>query len=717
MKLADEDGPGLDTADSCIGARLEAVAFDISLDASPQPVEPAPADFEEFYTAKVDVVVAALTLSCADSEVTDAAVTAALTKSSQRWNHLVNHPNPAGWVVQAGLAHAEKALRDHAPAGINRATGGYERGLSLDLAFATLPLLQRAALITGYYLEWSDAFTAAGFETPLSTVRTRRERAISFIGHHLRLDEAEVIPLVRSHLQELSERDQPAPPAMAVVRRSGRRRTVANRIAAGLAVATLIVTGGALFQAGDRVQVAATPEVVEGPSTSAKWFGPVSDGQGAFVALNTSGASRFVGSKDGTEWIKLTTWNSRAIDLRADVSSFERTGGRYVTVIETPSRYDAFVPPFVATSDDLRNWNVRQIDVGEPRRVEGLRSRFDVVANAASGGHVLVALEGSDQLDYRSFDLRADQVCVESDTPLRREYFLCDGKTIVIATPDGDELAGTTYFRSTGTGPFVEIQLPVDAVARSIVGFAGGFAVVDSNLGHVWVSTDGEAWQRATSSATANRFVLIEGGDSEGSGALVIEPDATGWRSQVVSPSGLGAAGSIPLKVEPAGVWSQPDLASGPAGWALFVTTSRPWERTGSIPGWAVVAGEWIVSQLPETATITAQSTESSTTLRFVTDSEWAQVDDDGTIVLVDPRTGSVLVEVTQEDIDQARPESLGTSRVKAQVLFSPDGVSWRSVWTSTEDAWSGSVAVGDSEVLVSGTQLTGGPITIQLDG
>ena len=100
-----------------------------------------------------------------------------------------------------------------------------------------------------------------------------------------------------------------------------------------------------------------------------------------------------------------------------------------------------------------------------------------------------------------------------------------------------------------------------------------------------------------------------------------------------------------------------------------------------------------------------------------MTDSEWAQVDDDGTIVLVDPRTGSVLVEVTQEDIDQARPESLGTSRVKAQVLFSPDGVSWRSVWTSTEDAWSGSVAVGDNEVLVSGTQLTGGPITIQLDG
>ena len=161
------------------------MAFDISLDASPQPVEPAPADFEEFYTAKVDVVVAALTLSCTDSEVTDAAVTTALTKSSQRWNHLVNHPNPAGWVVQAGLAQAEKALRDHAPAGINRATGGYERGLSLDLAFATLPLLQRAALVTGYYLEWSDAFTAAGFETPLSTVRTRRERAISFIGHHL----------------------------------------------------------------------------------------------------------------------------------------------------------------------------------------------------------------------------------------------------------------------------------------------------------------------------------------------------------------------------------------------------------------------------------------------------------------------------------------------------------------------------------------------------
>lgn len=38
------------------------------------------------------------------------------------------------------------------------------------------------------------------------------------------------------------------------------------------------------------------------------------------------------------------------------------------------------------------------------------------------------------------------------------------------------------------------------------------------------------------------------------------------------------------------------------------------------------------------------------------------------------------------------------------------------SVWSSTEGAWSGSIAVGDDELVVSGTQLTGGSIMIPLE-
>lgn len=695
------------------------MAFDISVDEASPPTQQPIDSFEDFYIANVDLLGAALSLACDDPEIADSAITAALTRSSQRWNYLESHLNPVGWAMHAGLEQAEKTRRSTATTGTKQAAGGYARGLTLDLAVAALPLQQRSTLVTGYYLNWSDDFTAAGFETLVSTVRTRRERAISFIGHHLRLDEVQIAPLLHTHFRSLSHLQQPDPPDMLAVRRRGRRRTVGFRLAAALALAALIAAGGALFQTSGHVQIASEPDVVEGPSTSPKWFGPVSNGQGAFIALNTSGASRFVGSQDGAEWIDVTTWNSRAIDLRADVSSFERTGGRYVAVVETPSRFGTYVPPFIGTSVDLRDWNVRQIEIDPPEIIEGLFSRYDVVASAASGAHVLVALEGTDEIDYRSFGITSDDVCVESAAPSRREYVLCDGETITVTTPEGDRFTGTRYFRATGNGPFVEVRPPAEAVARSLVGFTAGFAVVDAEVGQILVSVDGEQWERATTAAAANRFLLIEGSanDDTGTGALVVEPDTAGWRSQLVSAAGLGAAGVLPLKIDPAAVWSRPDLAAGPAGWALFVTTSRPWERIERTAGWAVVSGEWVVSRQPDTDTITARSTRTSTTMRFAVTSEWVTEDTDGTIALRDPQTASVLVEVTQQDIDRARPADVNEAQVKAQVFFSPDGVAWRSVWSSTSDAWSGSVAVGDKELLLSGTQLTGGPITIPLDG
>lgn len=700
------------------------MAFDISVDESPT-TELLPESFEEFYSTCADLLVTVLHMACGDPTMANAAVAAVLTRTSQRWTRVARHHNLVGWAIHAGIEHADKKGRDHALTQATQAAGGYERGLPLDVAFARLPLQQRAALVTAYYLGWSDDVAAAGFEIPVSTVQTRRERALSFIAHHQQRDD-DVIPPLRSHLRGLSEQEYPAPPDLRTVRRRARGRTAGTRIAAGLAAGVLIVIGAALFQAPDKAPIADTPAVVEGPSTSAKWFGPISDDQGGFVALNTSGASRFIGSDDGTEWLALTTWNSRAIDLRADVSSFERTGGRYVAVIETPSRYGTYVPPFIATSIGLRDWNVRQIEIGEPPAVEGLFGRFDVVATAASGDHVLVALAGKDELDYRHFGISSDDVCVESATLSLRAYILCNGETITVATPEGDRFAETRYFRATGSGPFLEVNLPDGVDARSLVGIAAGFAVAHAELGHVLVSADGEQWRRVPISETPNRFLLIAGWGSASAsastdagaaaGALVIEPDVTGWRSHVVSISGRYTTGSLPLEIEPAAVWSQPELASGPAGWAMFVTTSRPWERTESTSGWAVDTGEWIVSRLPDTDTITAQSIATSTTLRFTSTSEWVKLNGDGSVELVDPQTDATLVEVTQQDIEQARSIAFDEAQVRAQVFFSPNGIDWRSVWSSTSDAWSGSLAVGDDELLLSGTRLTGGPITIALD-
>jgi hypothetical protein len=689
------------------------VAFDISLgESSPEAL--LPQTFEDFYAASAEQVASVLSLACNDLALADASLAAALTRASQRWSYLKTHPNQIGWVIHEGLRHADKALRDGPALSVNQATGGYVRGLDLPDALAALPLQQRAAVISRYYLGWSDEFTAAGFETTVATQRTRRDRGASFLAHHLRLPESDVEPLLKDHLQEQGLQHQVLTPELPMVRRRGRQLTARNRVAAFLLVAAVIVAGGALFRtATQQTAAVAAPEPVAGPSTSPNWFDPISDGRGGFVALNSSGASRFVRSSDGLEWFESATWNSRAVDLRTEVTGFLRTGDRYLAVLETVSAVNDFLAPHIATSTDLREWVVRQIDVDEPPPIDGLRRDYNVVGAAASGEHVLVALQTTEELDHRSFGIRPDQICAESSTPTDSQYFLCDGETVLAVGLNGESTGETTYFLASGGDRFSQVELPRNTAPRRLVGFGGGFAVVDENQGQVWVSPNGTDWERATTSARPNRFVLLEGA---GSGTLVIEPDEGGWRSHVVTPSGLGASGDIALDIAPAGIWSQPDVASGPAGWALFVTTSRPWERVGDTPGWAVAGPEWIVSQLPDADTITAQSIADGTTLRLAAEGPWVHVNDNGNVELRNPDDNTTLIEVTQQEIADARPAALDDASVKAQVFFSPDGVAWTSVWSSTEDAWSGSIAVGDDELVLSGTQLTGGPITIPLE-
>lgn len=161
------------------------MAFDISLGESPPEALP-PQTFEEFFAASAAQVANVLSLACNDSALTDSALTdsalaAALARASQRWSYLETHPNPIGWVIHEGLRHADKVLRNSPALSINQATGGYVRGLDLTDALAALPLQQRAAVIAGYYLGWSDEFTASGFETAVATQRTRRDRGASFL--------------------------------------------------------------------------------------------------------------------------------------------------------------------------------------------------------------------------------------------------------------------------------------------------------------------------------------------------------------------------------------------------------------------------------------------------------------------------------------------------------------------------------------------------------
>lgn len=674
--------------------------------------------FDDFFERAARVVATTLVLACNDNDLAETALQAAMVACVRRWRNLEAHPNPIGWAVNAGLREAGELIRDRPPAATDEATGGYHRGLELGPAIEALPLAQRSALVTTYHLGWSDEFTAAGFETEVETISSHRTRALGFLAHHSRQPVAEIESGVRAYLIARVREPGPSLPAYRDIVRRGWWRTIRNRVAGALVVAAVIGIGAALIDAARTEPAADRPVAVAGPSVSSDWLGPVSDGTGGFVALNRSGASRFVRSPDGSEWFEDAVWNSRAVDLRTWVTGFVRSHDLYLASIEVRPDIDRTMSPYIATSSDLFDWEVQQLEIDEPETIDGLRNRFEVAAMAASHDKVLVVIRLNRDVDHRSLGIIPQDVCVESTTPTAFHLHLCDGSSLRIDRAERSS-GGVRFFLSDSGGPFVEVDGPDGVSARHVVGFDGGFVAVDSTSGAVSTSIDGTQWQ-PTVAADESRFVLIEG--SSGRDALVIRPDASGWTSTVLPDDGSDPA-TLPLGLDPATVWTRPEVSSGPSGWAMFVTTARPWERTGATPGWAVDTGEWVVSRLPDAVVITAESADGSTTHRFVESGDQVRLDGE-TIELTLPDVSaeeaqpeSVRIRVTADQIEQSRRVDGSGDTATAQVLYTPDGLDWRVLWQSTADNWFGKVSVGDDEVLVSGASLTGSPFTVPLDG
>ena len=135
-------------------------------------------------------------------------------------------------------------------------------------------------------------------------------------------------------------------------------------------------------------------------------------------------------------------------------------------------------------------------------------------------------------------------------------------------------------------------------------------------------------------------------------------------------------------------------------------------------PGWAVDTGDWIVSRLPDSDTITARSADGETALRYVVSSDFVKLAFDGGVVLLQPDRNTPDVE---EPLLSVSPEMIEASRssegdLNARVFFSEDGQNWRSVWQSSDDSWFATLAVGDDEVLLTGAQLTGVPVSISIN-
>lgn len=693
------------------------MAFDIStgaVSAEPRPdlSDAAPGQFDEFHEVHGDSLMRLLLLACNDEDLADQACRAALMRAQRRWKQIGDHPDPLAWAFGVGLNEAHKTLRDRPADTINEATGGYMRGLALPEALAALPLHQRAALVSAYCAGWADEDTALGFGVERSTIATRRTRGVTFLAHHLRADTIETEAQLVALLAQQHAAMEPTVPTLNDVRRGARRRAWRDRALIAAAVLGIIALGGALVQAApDGAPDVEIPETALPPNSTGDWFGPVSDGRGGFVALNVRGASRFVASSDGGEWFDEAVWNSRAADLRTEVTSFDRSGRRYVATIEAAGAITGFVPPRVALSTNLSTWNVRAIEIEEPVAVDGLRRRFRIVRTAWAGEKLLVAVEIDESLDHRALAIAPPDVCVESATAASRVAHLCDGRVIEVSREQLPNRPRTRFFLAEDGGDFVEVSLPINP--RSIVAAGNGFSAVLAD-GAISVSSDGLQWTAVGSAQQEARFLLIEGNSS--GQTLQVSPAAEGWTTTIYDAGSQGVTGSLPLAIDPASIWSKPDLAAGPAGWALFVTSSRPWDRGEVVPGWAIETPKWIVSQLPDADVIWMQRIDGAVTYTFSERAGEVVESPDGSMLIFDPVTGDLLAEISSEAVEASRTTSLRADGIKSEVLFSADGSTWRSIWQSRDDAWFGSVAVGDDEVVLSGVHLAGRPISIPID-
>jgi len=695
------------------------VASDITLGGAVERQSPDSAQtFAEFHHDHAASLGTALGLVINNSDVASDALAHGLSKTAQRWRSISGSESPAAYAFGQGVAKIDRAERKTRSGLIEEATGGYVRGLSFVDALGTLPTTQRSALVASYHLGWSDAFAAAGLDVSAEAVTTRRDRATAFLADHAGRDADEVASAIRAHFEQKAASTPVAVPTLRGTLWSARLRTFARgavAVGAGLAV---IAAGAALIGTrGTNRPTAPEPEIAEPPSTSSQWFGPVTTDSGGFVALNTSGAADFISSTDGVLWLRDVTWNSRAVNLRTEITSLSRTGSRYVAVIETAPGISGSVPPYIATSVDLSQWQVRQIELGPLDQIEGLRDQVDVINVAAAGSRVLVAVAVSRELDYRSLGIGASDVCIDATLAIERLVYLCDGTTLEISRTFGEPSVvppRVRFYLGENGADFTEIRVPEGFDPLGFVGVGDRFEAIDSLTGDVMGSEDGRAWTTSFASQTPNRFTLLEG--SGDNGLVVILPSDTGWTS-VLLDGGEPEAGSLPTNLDPASIWSKPILASGPAGWALLVSTSRPGEQRTNELGWAVDDGDWIVSKQPDSGTITARSADGTQTYRYSGSGDSVQTDPDGSVRLRVPAAEDVLIEISALQIEQSRAAGLDDdASINARVFFSEDGVTWRVIWESVQDTRSGTVAVGERHVVLGGARLTGPPISIPLD-
>lgn len=153
-------------------------------------------DFHHFCSAAQAPLTRALALALNDAELGRDAAAEGLTRAWTRWSTVSTMDNPAGWVYRVGLNWARSRLRKRRrevttafpPERARAATpiDGYDDALAA--ALARLSTDHRTVVVARYYLDWSEATTAAALEVPAGTVKSRLSRALEQLDDALRSD-------------------------------------------------------------------------------------------------------------------------------------------------------------------------------------------------------------------------------------------------------------------------------------------------------------------------------------------------------------------------------------------------------------------------------------------------------------------------------------------------------------------------------------------------
>ncbi len=622
----------------------------------------------------------AFALAVDDVGLAKSAIERALIRAAQRSNATEFTPQQL-WAEAFQWVTASRWPRTP-PAPVGPAA--IDRAGSVADAIADLPVRQRSAIVCDQVLGWNDDEIAAAHRAPVSTIDLRRRRALGELAKTLDLAE----PLDLDALM-------PAVPALvepATVRRSAQRRTLRTRAVAAVAgIGCITVAGLAIQAAPDDSQAdLAVPNQVDPPRESQAPHAPIGDGRGGFVAYARAGGEISV-SPDGATWTRRSRLNVGRIDLRLFAEQFFRSGEHYVLLIDSTTGGGASLSasdsPRIALSTDLVDWTILRLDLGPLPVADGLKPRIDLLSAAVVDDTVLVSVRVNQEVDHRSLGLRPADVCTTTDDRDGLVLHLCDGTSVPVAE-QGPAVSGLDrLFVSRRGNAFAELATEDFFNPWGITAYDGQFGMLEASSNQLYVSDDGEQWTPLLEFGVDNRLGLIDAYADE---LLVVSPDRQGWRSHLIRDD-TTSTGALPVGIDPTTIWIKPQIASGPAGWAIYLTTSRPWDRReDTVSGWAVHVDDWIIEQRPERSSIRLRSTSTDLVYEYhglitsdglVLDHPSVDRSQFGGVRLFHPGTGALLV-----DVDGRR----------------------------IRDAW---VSGGDTELDLSGTRLDPGQGRIEVDG